>query len=323
MIVLKSKPDSAAGALSLKLVLAFIAIYIIWGSTFLAIRYAVQTIPPLVTAGLRHSVAGTILFAWAWLRGFRPTRRQWVAGAVQGALFFYCSHGLLHWAERYVESGMAALLMATEAIFILLFGWVLGQEKINRYSGVGVMLGIAGVALLTGAELGMKGSSMIGVAAILISSVAWSVGVVLAPRLKLPDDALGRTALPTLCGAAMLLVTAYFTGEIHRTHWEQISLRSALGLGYLIVFGSVIAFTAYVWLLQRVPPTLVATHTYVNPVVAVLLGWLLAGEVLNLRIVLASTVILAAIVLVRRGERAGQSLAPGAVIEMKSSEECA
>jgi len=289
--------------LALKMALAFVAIYVIWGSTYLAIRYAVETIPPLVAAGIRHSIAGGIMLAWAWLRGYRPTRQQWVAGLVLGFFFFLIGHGSLHWAEQYVASGLAALLIATEPMFILVLGWLMGQQKINVLSALGLALGVVGVAMLTGAELTVKGSSLVGLVAVLLGSLSWSLGVVVTPRLKLPTDALGRTALPTLCGAAMLLIAAGLTGEFHQTHWASISLRSVFGLGYLITFGSVVAFTSYTWLLQRVPPTLVATHTYANPVVAVLLGWLLASEALSVRVALASVAILGAIVLIRRGER--------------------
>jgi drug/metabolite transporter (DMT)-like permease len=290
-------------AYSIQLALAFAAIYLIWGSTYLAIRYAVETIPPLVTAGIRHSVAGGILLAWAWARGFRPTRAHWISGFVVGALFFLIGHGTLHWAEQYVGSGLAALLIATEPMFILVLAWSMGQQKISRLSTLGLGLGVVGVALLTGAELTVKGSSVLGLLAVLVGSLAWSAGVVISPKLKLPSDALGRTALPTICGAVMLLAAAGLTGEFQATHWASISLKSLMGLAYLIVFGSVIAFTAYTWLLQRCPPAIVATHTYANPVVAVFLGWLLASEPLTVRVVLASVAILGAIVLIRKGER--------------------
>src|ERR1700693_3238599 len=310
---------------AIKMALAFAAIYLVWGSTYLAIRYAVETIPPLVTAGIRHSVAGGIMLAWAWARGFRPTRANWISGIIVGALFFFVGHGTLHWAEQYVGSGLAALLIATEPMFILVLGWMMGQKKPSPLSALGLGLGVVGVALLTGAELTVKGSSLWGLLAVLLGSLSWSLGVVVSPRLKLPSDALGRTALPTLCGAFMLLIAAGVTGEVPQTHWASISLRSVFGLGYLITFGSVVAFTAYTWLLQRVPPALVSTHTYANPVVAVILGWLLAREPLSLRVVLASVAILGAIVLIRRGERAAVVKQPEPVsrVEIQSSEECA
>jgi drug/metabolite transporter (DMT)-like permease len=198
----------------------------------------------------------------------------------------------------------------------------MGQQKINRLSAVGLGLGVIGVATLTGAELTVKGSSLLALLAVLVGSFAWSAGVVISPKLKLPSDAVGRTALPTICGAAMLLAAAGLTGEFHATHWASISLKSLLGLAYLIVFGSVVAFTAYTWLLQQCSPALVATHTYANPVVAVFLGWLLASEPLTPRVVLASAVILGAIVLVRKGEQTATlpAVVPGSV---RSFKECA
>jgi drug/metabolite transporter (DMT)-like permease len=322
----RTPANARARTHAIKLALAFVAIYLIWGSTYLAIRYAVETIPPLVAAGIRHTVAGGIMLAWAWWRGFRPTRPQWVAGLALGALFFLIGHGSLHWAEQYVESGLAALLIATEPMFILVLGWMMGQQRISLLSALGLGLGVVGVAMLTGVELSIKGSSLWGLLAVLLGSLSWSLGVVISPRLKLPSDALGRTALPTLCGAAMLLIAAGVTGEFQQTHWSSITLRSIFGLGYLISFGSVVAFTAYIWLLQRVPPALVATHTYANPVVAVILGWLLAHEHLSLRVVLASIAILGAIVLIRRGERAAVVKQPEAVAVaagIQSSQECA
>jgi drug/metabolite transporter (DMT)-like permease len=229
-------------------------------------------------------------------------------------------HGTLHWAEQYVGSGLAALLIATEPMFILVLGWMMGQQKISPLSAVGLGLGVVGVAMLAGAELTVKGSSLWGLLAVLLGSLSWSLGVVVSPRLKLPSDALGRTALPTLCGAALLLVAAAVTGEFQQTHWASITLRSIFGLGYLITFGSVVAFTAYTWLLQQCPPALVATHTYANPVVAVILGWLLAHEPLSLRVVLASVAILGAIVLIRRGERAAGAKSPQAAAVLENDE---
>src|ERR1700721_2425411 len=243
------------------------------------------------------------MLTWAWVRGFRPTRQQWVAGFFLGTFFFFIGHGTLHWAEQYVGSGLAALLLATEPMFILVLGWMMGRQRISRMSALGLGLGVAGVAVLTGAELTVKGSSLLGLLAVLLGSLSWSLGVVVSPRLKLPSDALGRTALPTNCGAAMLLIASGITGEFQQTHWSSITVRSIFGLGYLITFGSVVAFTAYTWLLQRCPPALVATHTYENPIVAVFLGGLFASEPLTPRVVLASVAIFGDIVLIRRGQR--------------------
>jgi len=314
-------PRHRAG--SIKVGLAFAAIYLVWGSTYLAIRYAVETIPPLVTAGIRHTLAGGILLAWACARGYRPRREHWIAGAIVGAFFFLIGHGTLHWAEQHVASGLAALLIATEPMFILVLAWMSGQQRISRLSALGLVCGVVGVAVLTGVELNGNAQSLPGMIAVLIGSLSWAAGVVISPKVKLPTDALARTAVPLVCGAVMLLITAGATGEFHHLHWSALSLRSTLGLGYLIVFGSIVAFTAYTWLLQRFPPTLVATHTYANPVVAVLLGWLLASEPLTPRVVLASAAILGAIVLIRKGERTSQRGVPApASPAMKSFEPC-
>ena len=318
-----NSPRPALHADSIKLALAFAAIYLVWGSTYLAIRYAVETIPPLVTAGIRHTIAGSILLAWAYARGFRARREHWIAGAIVGALFFLVGHGTLHWAEQHVASGLAALLIATEPMFILVLAWASGQQKISRLSALGLACGVVGVAILTGVELSTKSTSLMGMLAVLLGSLSWAAGVVISPRLKLPADALARTAVPLVCGAVMLLAAAGVTGEFNALHWSAVSLKSILGLAYLIVFGSIVAFTAYTWLLQRCPPTLVATHTYANPVVAVLLGWLLASETLNTRVALASGAILGAIVLIRRGERAVQQRVAPEAAKVKSFEQCA
>lgn len=324
MIVPKTNPPAHQHGESIKVALAFIAIYIVWGSTYLAIRYAVETIPPLVTAGIRHTIAGGVLLAWACARGYRPRREHWIAGVVLGALFFLIGHGSLHWAEQHVASGLAALLIATEPMFILVLAWMSGQQKISRLSALGLAFGVVGVSILTGVELSSKSTSLIGMLAVLLGSLSWAAGVVISPKLKLPTDALARTAVPLVCGAVMLLAAAGLTGEFHALHWSAISLKSIFGLAFLIVFGSIVAFTAYTWLLQRCPPTLVATHTYANPVVAVLLGWLLAGESLTARVLLASIAILGAIVLIRKGERETErAVVVPAVAKVKSSAQCA
>jgi drug/metabolite transporter (DMT)-like permease len=205
---------------------------------------------------------------------------------------------------------LAAVLIATEPMFILVLSWLTGQQPISRLSACGLVLGVLGVALLAGVRLTVGDSSFLALLAVLASSLSWSVGVVISPNVKLPSDALGRTAIPLVCGAVLLLVAAGIAGEFQEIEPTAISWRSILGLAYLIVFGSIIAFTSYTWLLQRCPPALVATHTYANPLVAILLGWLVASEPLTIRVVMASAVILAAIVLVRRGEGTAVPRAP-------------
>jgi drug/metabolite transporter (DMT)-like permease len=297
------------------LALAFFAIYVVWGTTYLAIRYAVETIPPLVSAGIRHTTAGLILLGVAWSRGFRPRREHWVAGVALGALFFLVGHGTLHWAEQYVSSGLAALLVASEPLWILLLGAAMKQQKINWQNGLGLLLGLAGVTVLTAREFVTRSSLTVGVIAILLGVVSWAIGVCVSPRLKLPRDAMGRAAMPLVCGAGMLLVAAGVSGEVSSVHWSAVSTRSLLGLAYLVVFGSVVTFTAYTWLLQHCSPTLVATHSFVNPLVAVLAGWLWASEPLTVRIAVATTVILGAIVLIQRGDRHAEMQAEAVVVQ--------
>jgi|SRR5450631_110983 drug/metabolite transporter (DMT)-like permease len=295
--------STKVAASHLWMALAFFAIYVIWGTTYLAIRYAVETIPPLVTAGVRHSVAGVILLAIAWSRGFRPRREHFAAGAGLGALFFLVGHGSLHWAEQYVSSGLAALLVATEPLWILLISAAMRQQKINALNGAGLVMGLAGVAILTAREFTTRTSLTWAIIAVLVGAASWAVGVCISPRLRLPQDLVGRAAVPLVCGAPMLLIAAAVSGEFSAAHWSAISTKSLIGLAYLIIFGSVVAFTAYSWLLQHCSATLVATHTFVNPLVAVLIGWFWASEPLNIRVLVATAIILGAIVLIQRGDR--------------------
>src|SRR3954468_19609203 len=192
-VMVPTPTQRTARAERIKVALAFTSIYLVWGSTYLAIRYAVETIPPLVTAGIRHTIAGGILLAWACARGYRPRREHWTAGIVLGALFFLVGHGSLHWAEQHVASGLAALLIATEPMFILVLAWASGQQRISRLSALGLALGVVGVAVLTGVELSGKHASLIGIVAVLTGSLSWGAGVAISPRLKLPTDALART----------------------------------------------------------------------------------------------------------------------------------
>ena len=287
----------------LLVVLAFLAIYVIWGSTYLAIRYAVETIPPLYTAGMRHLTAGTVLLAWALAKGLRPTREQVRASVVIGFFFFLVGHGLLHRAEKVVPSGLASLLIAVEPIIVFLLSSAAARTwRFNGMLLAGILLGLGGLGmLLRGTGLEPVPGLTLGSVMILVSAFSWSVGIIYSRRSHLSGSPLLLSALSLLSGAVMLLLTATMTGEAKEFHLSQVTLRSWLALGYLILFGSVIAFTAYNWLLEHYSPTLVATHTYVNPVVAVLLGWAYGGEALTMKVALAATLVVVAVVLVDRG----------------------
>jgi drug/metabolite transporter (DMT)-like permease len=301
--VIRDSPAVNSRIHRVAVILSFLAIYVIWGSTYIAIRYAVETIPPLYTAGLRHLFAGSILLAWCVAKRLKPTAAQLRASIVVGALFFLIGHGSLHWAETRVPSGLASLFVATEPIFV--FGLscaVEGRWKVNWPLVAGVLIGLSGVFLLMGKDVLAPGTGMMtGAIAVLIGALSWSAGIVYSRKSQLSGSPLLLSALSLLSGAVMLLTTGTLVGEWRDFSFAQVTMRSWLSLGYLILFGSVIAFTAYNWLLEQYSPTVVATHTYVNPVVAVLLGWWFAGERVTVSFGVAAVLIVGAVVLVDRG----------------------
>ena len=282
---------------------AFFVIYVVWGSTYLAIRYAVETIPPLLVVVLRQGVAGLAIFAYAWWRGYRPTTREWRASLMLGIFYFAIGHGTLHWAETIVPSGLAALLTASESIWIAVMAAVVSrEERLTTKTVVGLLLGLAGVALLIRADAGPAHSRLLfGCIVILIGAFSWSCGVIYARSSALPRDPVARAGMSAMSGAGVLLVIAIFNGEIAHAHVSAFSARSIGGLLYLIIFGSIVAFTTYTWLLDHCSPTLVSTHTYANPIIAVLLGWALAGEIVTSRVLLAGIITLLAVFLISRG----------------------
>jgi drug/metabolite transporter (DMT)-like permease len=283
--------------------LSFVSTYVIWGSTYLAIRYAVETIPPLYTAGMRHLCAGTILLLWCFAKRLRPTWAQIRASFVIGVLFFLIGHGTLHWAELRVPSGLASLLIATEPIWVFALSAIAAKQwRVNATLLAGAFLGLGGVALLMGKTALTSGPGMlIASIAILIGALSWSAGIVYSRRSHLSGHPLLLSALSLLSGAMLLLTAGTIAGEWRGFSLHSVSPRSWAALAYLIIFGSVVTFTAYNWLLEHYSPTLVATHTYVNPIVAVLLGWLFAGEAVTLNVCLAAAMVILAVFLVDRG----------------------
>ena len=296
----KTNPHDLTGGNRLLIFLAFSCIYVIWGSTYLAIRYAVETIPPLFVAGFRHLIAGGLLFGWCWWRGFRPTRQQWLASIVLAVLFFLIGHGTLHWAQQTLPSGLAALLIATEPIFVAIILIATRRARFTRSLLIGLLLGLFGVALIIGADVRSSHPEILSSFAVLIGAASWSMGMVYSRSAALHPDPRMAAAMSLLAGAAMLLLGGMVTGEAARLDVAAVSLKSLLALGYLAVAGSLVAYSAYFWLLNRFPPTLIATHTYVNPLVALVLGWAIAGEVLTARFVFGGLAVIAAIALVSR-----------------------
>ncbi len=287
----------------LEVLLAFFAIYAIWGSTYLAIRFAVETIPPFYTAGIRHFVAGIILLAWCLAKRLRPTRAQVRASIIIGAFFFLGGHGSLHWAEQKLPSGLASLLVASEPLWVFLLSAVAAKQwRLNGTLLAGIVLGFGGVGLLMGRSALTAGPGVFaGSLAVLFGALTWAVGIVYSRRSHLSGHPLLLSALSLLAGSIQLLLLGTVAREYRGFSLASVSLRSWLSLAYLILFGSVVAFTAYNWLLEHYSPTLVATHTYVNPLIAVLLGWLLAGEALTLNVLLSTALVIGAVMLVDRG----------------------
>jgi drug/metabolite transporter (DMT)-like permease len=304
VIVQPALSQSKARSTRLLLLASFAIIYVVWGSTYLAIRYAVETIPPLVTAGVRHLTAGSVLFAWAWMRGFRPTKKEWFGSAILGFLFFFIGHGSLHWAEQVVPSGPAALLVATEPLWLTVLALLLSKKQnLSLPSVTGLVIGFVGVLLLTtDHQLSGQSGSLLGIGAIIIGTIVWAIGMFYSQSsTSLPANSVARAGMSLLIGSWFLLITAGMTGEFRGFHWANVSSKSLFGLLYLIVFGSIVAYTAYMWLLERCSPTLIATHTYVNPIVAVLLGWALAGEVITGRTIVAAALVIVSVIFVSFG----------------------
>ena len=298
----------AAGALHASvnrsaILLAFFAIYVIWGSTYLAIWYAVASIPPLYTAGFRHLIAGSMLLAWALVKGQRPTWQQVRASVVIGFFFFLVGHGSLHWAETQIPTGLASLLIAAEPIWVFLIACAVEKRwRMNPPLLGGVVLGLAGVGLLMGRDVVSAGRGVfLGALACLVGGISWSAGIIYSRRSQLSGSPLLLSALSLLAGSAMLLTAGTLFGEYKGFSPGAVPMRAWLALAYLILFGSVITFTAYNWLLEHYSPTLVATHTYVNPIVAVLLGWWLAHEHVSMNVMASAAMVIAAVFLVDRG----------------------
>lgn len=283
----------------LKVALALGAIYVIWGSTYLAMRFAIETIPPFLMASTRYLTAGALLYGWARLRGApRPKLVHWRSAVLVGAFLLLVGNGGVAWAEQRVDSGLAALLISTEPIWIVLLVWLRsGRGRPNPRVIAGLLLGFTGLVMLVRPS-GSGSIDPVGAAALVLASLSWAWGSLYGQRAPFPDSPLAATGMQMLSGGALLLVASTLTGEPARFALSEVSLRSVLSVGYLIAFGAIVAFTAYVWLLRVAPPVLVSTYAYVNPVVAVFLGWAFAGEPLTAGTLIAAAVILAGVALI-------------------------
>ena len=295
-------------------------VYVVWGSTYLAIRVAVRTIPPFMMAGVRFLIAGGLLYAWSIRRGDADDDpigpRQWGAAALIGGLLLLGGNGGVVWAERRVASGVAALIIALVPIWMALMVSVRHQERMRWWAVAGLVVGLAGTGLLVrSTETGGGAVSTAGVFVLVLASISWALGSVLSPGVGLPKRPMVSTAMEMLCGGALLLFVGLLSGEAGQVHLSRISGESVAGFLYLIVLGSWVGFSAYVWLLANAPPSLVSTYAYVNPVVAVFLGWAILHErVTGLTIVSAVLIVgaVALIVMAQGVKKRVEAGAPGA-----------
>ncbi len=281
---------------------AFAVIYFVWGSTFLAIRVGVREVPPFLLAAMRFLIAGLVLYGWMMARGERsPGRRQWMSSFLLALLIFAADYGLLFWAETRVPSGIAAVMMATIPAFMALSEIViLRTQKLTFRLAVALLIGIGGVAVLMSRTVNLGGAPVdrAGAISLIIASVCWSVASSLARKLPLPSSKVMRSGTQMLAGGVLLALTAAILGEFRDFRPWSVSAGAWLSLVYLIVAGSIIGFTAYSWLIHHESPTKVGTYAYVNPVVAVLLGYLLAGETIGARTILGSLFVLVSVAVV-------------------------
>lgn len=283
----------------IRMLLSFFAIYVLWGTTFLAIRIAVEELPPLFAAGARFFTAGVLLYAFMRAKGeAKPTLLQWRSLTIMALLMFVAEYGPLFWAEKYVPSGVVSVLAATLPIITMLLEMlVLRQQKMRPILAIAVAIGFAGVAILL-LPGGRQHLALIPCLAILAGATTWSLGSVLTRSMELPKSRPVTAGAAMMLGGAMLLAISAAFGEMHP--FPHISTRAVFALLYLIVFGSLLAFTAFIWLLAHMPATRVSSHAYVNPIVAVALGYFAAGEIITWRIIAGSVLVLVSVFLILR-----------------------
>ena len=298
---------------------ALIALYIVWGSTYLAIRFAVETIPPYLHSGIRFLISGTILLIWRRMAGDpTPTKRQWISTGIVGIALLLGGNGLVGWAEQRVPSGIAALMVSMSPMWLVLFEALRpGGVKPSWRGIVGLLIGFSGVFLLIGPE-NFNGSSVtqfdtLGTIALLIAALIWSIGSIYSKTADMPKSSLQSTGMEMIVGSLALFIVSAGSGELNGFHFASVSMRSWLGLTYLIFIGSLVGFVSYGWLLHNAPISLMSTYAYVNPVVAVFLGSWLASETITPRILLAAVIIIGSVIVINSGRSLKSEKEPGQV----------
>jgi drug/metabolite transporter (DMT)-like permease len=285
-----------------KTLLAFAIIYFVWGSTFLAIRVGVREVPPLILAAMRFFIAGAVLYGWMLARGERsPTLREWKSASLLGIVIFVFDYGLLFWSEQRVPSGVAAVMLATIPAFMALSEIIfLRTQRLTVRLVLALLIGIGGVAVLMSHSLNLGGAPIdkVGAAALIFASISWSIASIMTRKLPLPDSKVMSSGAQMLSGGAFLFLTAAALGEFRNFHPSTVSREVWFSLLYLIVAGSIIGFTAYVWLIHHESPTKVGTYAYVNPIVAVLVGYFFGGEALSTRTILGTLFVLVSVIVI-------------------------
>src|SRR5579884_3383977 len=289
-----------------KILLAFGIIYFVWGSTFLFIRIGVSEVPPFLLAGIRFLIAGIFLYAWMRLQGVKsPSAREWLGATFLGCIIFLFDYGALFWAEQRVPSGVAAVVLASIPVFIAILDILfLRTQRLTIRLTIALAIGVAGVAVLmnNSVALGEAPVDRMGVLALLLASVSWSAATILTRKVTLPSSKAMSAAAQMLSGGVQLLLLAAVIGETKTFHVSAVSLKVWIALGYLIAAGSIAGFTAYIWLLHYESPTKVGTYAYVNPVVAVLVGYFFGGESLGMRTVLGTALVLTSVLTITLGK---------------------
>lgn len=298
--------SSASPPLKWQIYLAFAAVYLIWGSTYLGMKFAIETIPPFLMSGIRFVIAGALLLAYCLVvqKAPLPTWQQVKTPAITGFLLIMMGNGGMAWAQQTVPSSVAALLVATTPLWFAAFGWLFyGDNRPNRRMISGLLLGFVGMVVLIGPnQLRGHAIGLAGTAAIMVATLCWAFGSLYAAHAKNMAAPLVTTALQMLLGGLFLMLLAFFRGDLEGFHMENISEKSFLALAYLIVFGSWVGFTCYAWLIRVVPPSQASTYAYVNPLVAVLLGWLFGGEAITFQMLVAGAFILPGVILILKSK---------------------
>jgi drug/metabolite transporter (DMT)-like permease len=285
-----------------QIIAAFASIYIIWGSTYLAIRYAIETIPPFIMGGTRFLVSGVLLYIWARHRGApKPTKLHWRNAVTAGGFLLLGGNGAVVWAEQFVPSGLTALLVSILPFWLVIIEWVRPPRK--RPSGavfIGLVLGFIGIIVLVGpGNMGGHGDVRpLGALVLILGSLSWAIGSFWSRDAELPESGLLTTGMEMLGGGVLLIVVGVLSGEPSHFDVHSVSRASTFGLVYLITFGSLLGFTSYIWLLDKVSPAHLGTYAYVNPIVAVMLGWAIAGERLSIRTGVAAAIVICAVALI-------------------------